>query len=124
MILGTIRFEGNVLITHRSSYKLGPATVFSVARPLFGPSLLLSAGAAGFGIAFADLLYTSELIAVGAGAVLALAIGSQVGQLKLLSRDLRGSDLASVIWGRVGRLNAIRAEIVAALRLDERGDAA
>ena len=68
-------------------------------------------GFAGFAASFADLLYPHEIGFTATIAAVVLVAGFQVGQLKLLSRDLRGSELADVIWGRYARLNTVRRNI-------------
>lgn len=117
MIFGSITIDERegAVHTHRDSYLLDQLTVASVRRPLLPIALLFGVGLVGFAARFGDLLYESEIvIAIGAGA-LALLIGTQIGQLKLLSRDLRGSELSGAVWGRYGRLNQARRGIARAL---------
>jgi hypothetical protein len=53
---------------------------------------------------------------IGGCIAVVIVAGLWVGQLKLLSRDLRGSELADVIWGSYGHLNRTRMKIVRAMR--------
>jgi hypothetical protein len=73
---------------------------------------LIALGLAAFTLAFADLLYASEMIGFAIAIALIVIAGAQIGQLKLLSRDLRGSDLSDAVWGQYRHLHAIRREIV------------
>jgi len=98
--------------THRDSYLLETLTVVSVRRPFLAGGLLFGLGFMGFAAVFGDLLYTGEVAMVFACAALVLVAGWQTGQLKLLSRDLRGSELSGVVWGRYADLNRVRGEIV------------
>jgi hypothetical protein len=115
MIFGHITVDGQAVVTHRDSYLIDKLSVVSVRRPFFLTGLLFGGAFIGFTAAFGDLLYPVE-IGVTLGLSLSVPVVlSQVGQLKLLSRDLRGSDLAGVVWGRYASLNRIRREIVATL---------
>lgn len=117
MIIGFIHIdeENGAVNTHRDSYLLDSITVASVRRPLFIGGLMCGTGFAGFTAAFADLLYTYEIITTLLIAGTAVFAASQVGQLKLLSRDLRGSELSDVIWGRYASLNGVRLRIARAM---------
>lgn len=123
MILGHIHIDENngAVSTHRDSYLLDSITVASVRRPFFIGGLGCGAGSASFAVGFADLLYTHEITLALAIAVTACIGGFQVGQLKLLSRDLRGSDLSDVIWGRYASLNAVRMRIADAMASSRKG---
>ncbi len=112
MIFGSVSVNENAVVTHRDSYLLKSLSVVSVRRVFLAPGLLFGAGFTGFGIAFSDLLYPSEIITIFSAVIAAIITGAQVGQLKLLSRDLRGSELSGVIWGRYSALNKIRTEII------------
>ena len=116
MILGSIHVAGGAVHTHRDSYLLANLTVVGVRRPLLGAAVVLGAGLAAFGIGFADLLYLEERVGLAMAGGLILLTGWQLGQLKLLSRDLRGSELAGAVFGQYGRLNRHRHEIAAAIR--------
>ncbi|MBB4305122.1 hypothetical protein GGD81_004190 [Rhodobium orientis] len=106
--------------THRDSYLLETLTVVSVRRPFLAGGLLFGGGFMGFAGVFGDLLHTGEIATVFGCAALALAAGWQTGQLKLLSRDLRGSELSGVVWGRYADLNRVRGEIVRAIGVHRR----
>ena len=126
MIAGLIDIDldDRVIHTHRDSYLIDTLSVVSVRRPLLPAGLLMGAGLAGFGLAFGDLLYPGEIAAAIVTGVAALTAGIQVGQLRLLSRDLRGSELSGVIWGRYRDLNAKRLDIARAIRGKAKGEAA
>ena len=116
MIFGTISLGDGALITHRDSYRLETLSVVSVRRPLLAPAILFALGFGGFILAFADLLYVHEMILLGGLIAAGLKSGLWLGQLKLLSRDLRGSDLSDVIWGSYAALNRSRRQIMSAMR--------
>lgn len=114
-IVGTVRVEQGAVITNRDSYLIQNLSVVSCRRPLLGPAMIISAALCLFGLSFSDLLYWGEL-AIILGAMTSLIIlGLHLGQLKLLSRDLRQSELSDVIWGGHAELQAVRSEIVSAL---------
>lgn len=120
MIFGTVTVDGEAVTTHRDSYVLAHLTVVSVRRPLLGIVLPIGAGFVGFAAAFGDLLYADEIGFFLGAAALALIAGLWLGQLKLLSRDLRGSELSGAVWGSHRSLQTVRNRIVRALR-DHRG---
>ena len=115
MIIGSVIIEGRAINTHRDSYLLENLSVVSVRRPMLLPSLMFALGIGGFGFAFADLLYSHEILIVAAAVLVGLLLGVWLGQLKLLSRDLRGSELSDVIWGSYTRLNSVRRQIITAI---------
>lgn len=115
-IFGSLHVDDRAVQTHRDSYLLDRLTVVSVRRPALGPALVFMLGFGGFGIAFADLLYTHEIRTLLIGCAGALGVGFWLGQLKLLSRDLRGSELSGAVWGSYRRLNTERKNIAAAMR--------
>lgn len=115
MIFGSVSIEKSAVNTHRDSYRLENLSVVSVRRPLLLPAILFAVGLGGFAVAFADLLYAHESAALAALVLIGLVIGFWLGQLKLLSRDLRGSELSGVIWGTYSRLNKVRRDIVTAI---------
>lgn len=116
MIFGTLIIDGEALHTHRDTYLVKGLSVISVRRPFLPIGATIAAGAGGFGAAYADLLWSGELAAIAALSTAALVAGLKVGQLNLLSRDLRGSELMGAIYGTYGHLNRLRREIVAAKR--------
>lgn len=117
MIIGSIKVNNGAVLTHRDSFILSNVSVVSVRKPYLAGTVLLCAGAIGFISTFADLLYPNELMAVGAAVLMLLTIGFQVAQLTLLSRDLKGSELSSAVWGTSGDLQRARADIVAERQL-------
>lgn len=115
MIFGYVTLEDGALITHRDSYRLESLSVVSVRRPLLAPAILFGFGLAGFTLAFVDLLYLYEMCMLAGLIAAGVKSGMWLGQLKLLSRDLRGSDLSDVIWGSYAELNRKRRKIMAAM---------
>ncbi|GMG84970.1 hypothetical protein LNKW23_41860 [Paralimibaculum aggregatum] len=116
MIFGSISIDDGAVNTHRDSYILDSLTVVSVRRPLLAPAAVIGGGFTAFSWANADLLYPTEIGTLVGASMVALVAGLWLGQLKLLSRDLRGSELSGAIWGSYRRLNHKRAEIVAKRR--------
>ncbi len=121
MKFGSVSIKNHAVITHRDSYLLDNLSVVSVRRPLLAPARLFGLGFAGFGWSFSDLLYAGEIITIVSASGFAILAGVWLGQLKLLSRDLRGSELSGVIWGGYVHLNQTRTEIVTALAQMHRG---
>lgn len=119
MIFGRVDITETSVETHRDSYLLPRLTVVSVRRPLLLSSLLVAAGAITFGVAFIDLLYLRELAALLVIALTSLVVGSRLALISLLSRDLRGSELAGMVWGTHGHLQKVRREITAAMTTNE-----
>lgn len=117
MILGSLNIDAaqGAVHTHRDSYLIAALSVVSVRRPLLPAGLMFGSGLAGFCVAFGDLLYLYEALTILAAASASLLAGWQVGHLTLLSRDLRGSELAGAVWGRFASLQIVRADIVCAL---------
>jgi len=116
MIIGTINVTEDAVITHRDSYLLNSLTVISVRRPVLVPLAMVALSGAAFGLAFSDLLFPMEIIGIGIFVSVASLIGLQVGQLKLVSRDLKNTELSSAIWGRYHALQNHRHEIVDGVR--------
>ncbi|MCB1465160.1 MAG: hypothetical protein H6882_11705 [Rhodobiaceae bacterium] len=112
LIFGSLDVRGNAVVTHRDSYLLQNLSVVSVRRPMLPASLMIGGGLIGFTIAFGDLLYVREIATILGASAASLVVGTMLGQLKLLSRDLRGSELSGVVWGHAATLNTIRAQIV------------
>jgi hypothetical protein len=115
LVIGHAEVRHGAVVTHRDSYLLKNLSVVSVRKPLLGTGFIIGGGLGGFALTFQDLLYPGELTVIGSIALLVIIAGFSVGQLKLLSRDLRGSELSGAIWGYAAHLQAIRAEIVAHL---------
>lgn len=106
------------LHTHRDSYRLDGLSVVSVRRPLLPGGIATALVAAGFVLRFGDLLHAGEIGTTLLVGLAALVLGTQAGRLSLLSRDLRGSPLAGVVWGRAASLQRARRDIVAAIHLN------
>ena len=126
MILGFISIDlaEGAIHTHHDTYLLRDISVVSVRRPFLASALTFGGGISGFAAAFLDLLYPVELstlAVIGGGIVL---LGFQVGQLSLLSRDLRGSDLSGAVWGRYASLNAKRRAVASTITTLRKGPAA
>ncbi len=116
MIFGTFTVTDDVVITHRDSYLLNSLTVVSVRRPILIPSLMVGLSGVAFGLAFSDLLFISEVAATGIIASGAIFLGIQLGQLKLVSRDLKNTELSSAVWGQYHDLQHHRHAIVEGVR--------
>ena len=115
MIFGSVDVTATSVDTHRDSYLLEQLTVVSVRRPMWITGLMTSIALCAFLIGFFDLLYVGEIAVLSGMSITALLIGWQLGQLKLLSRDLRGSELSGAIFGQYDDLNRLRREIAAAV---------
>lgn len=122
MIIGHAEVKDGELITHRDSYALSTITAVSVRRPYLAGNALLALGLGGFALQFRDLLYPEELGFLAGFAASLLLIGLLAARLSLLSRDLRGSELSSAVWGAPGDLHRIRREITAAHQVLRAGD--
>jgi hypothetical protein len=115
MIFGSVRVSGNAVETHRDTYLLSQLTVISVRRPCLAGGIMFTLGLTAFGVAFGDLLYLLEIALLFILAFGSLAAGLYLGQIQLLSRDLRGSELSCMIWGSYEELNQVRQDIFAAM---------
>ena len=115
MIIGSVSVKNGAITTHRDSYLLSNLSVVSVRKPFLAGSIMLSGAFGGFGFAFGNLLLAEEILSIVGFSTVAIFLGSQVGQLSLLSRDLKGSELSSAVWGRHSSLQDIRKDIVSAL---------
>ncbi len=113
MIIGYIDIEQGAVVTHRDSFMLSTVSVVSVRRPYLAGALMLVAGVAGFVATFHDLLYEDEMLIAGGASIALLIVGFKVAQLSLLSRDLKGTELSSAVWGTNGDLQEARTDIVA-----------
>jgi len=122
MIIGSVKIGNGAVVTHRDSYLIANLSVVGVRRPYLAGAMLLGGAFSGFGFAFIDLLYANEIISIAGMSFAAIIAGSQIGQLSLLSRDLKGSELSGAVWGRHSSLQRIRMEIVSALHTEPKGD--
>lgn len=115
MIFGKIDITPRAVETHRDSYRLEHLTVASARRGFLPFGMMITIGGSAFGWQFFDLLYPGERIGLGVCVVLSALVGIFLGQLQLLSRDLRGSELRGAVFGTYGHLNRVRREIMAAM---------
>lgn len=123
LIIGFIKINDRAVTTHRDSYLLSTITAVSVRRPFLGSSLLTGGAFLAFGAAFSDLLFVGEIAAITGLSASALLAGWQLGRLKLLSRDLKDTELSDVVWGQYRQLQEKRLEIADAMRADRSGGA-
>ncbi|MDF1803194.1 hypothetical protein [Thalassovita sp.] len=124
MLFSSITIKDNEVETRNDSYHLENLTVVSARRELLGAGLLVATTLAGFGLAFADILWPAEKIGIALVCGISLWTGLTIGRLRFHSRDLSGSELSGVIWGTYGHLNRKRREIAAAIRAAKSGGTA
>ena len=115
MIFGDFHLSNNAIHTHNDSYVLSNITTVSARRPFLGASFMLAFLLALFCWAFFDLFYASELLVIASIIGAVLFGGFSLGQFQLLSRDLKGSELSTAIWGSYQHLNNIRREVADAI---------
>ncbi len=115
MIFGKFQLSNNAIHTHNDSYVLTNITTISARRPFLGASIMLSALMVIFTLSFIDLLFMHELGIFLFSILATLFLGLWLGQLQLLSGDLRGSELGTAVWGSYAHLNRIRREIAEAV---------
>lgn len=116
MLFHPVTIQNGEVETRNDTYLLANLTVVSARRTLLGAGLLTAGALGGFGIAFADILWPGELIGIALVCGLSLYVGFSIGRLRFHSRDLNGSELSGVVWGKYGDLNVKRREIAAAIR--------
>jgi len=123
MIIGyaKVHQKTSELETHRDSYQLANLSAVSVRRPYMAGAMLLAGGAIGFTAAFGDLMQNGEIFFTVAAALAALFAGFQAGQLSLVSRDLKGTEISSALWGQHKHLQAKRREIMCAIHASRSG---
>lgn len=122
MIFGKLDFNKHTLETLNDNYDLASITAVSTRRPFLSAGLLIGGLTALFGMAFHDILYPRELVGLSIASAVALFGGLCVGQLKLVSRDLRGSPLADAVYGTYWDLKRQRPQILSRRdRARERG---
>lgn len=115
-ILGSVKVTDKAVVTHRDSYLLQTLTAVSVRRPLLVPAIVISGALVLFTLGTFDLLYWSEFVGLGIVITASLIAGTKLGQLQLLSRDLKNTELSGAIWGHHTALQIVRREIVAAMQ--------
>lgn len=111
-ILGSVEVENDAVITHKDDYFFDTLTVVSVRRPFFAPAMIVSGALMLFAIGTFDLLYVSEKLALAVVAPSIVVAGAKLGQLKLLSRDLKNTELSGAVWGEHEALQKVRRKIV------------
>jgi len=115
-ILGSVSVTDKAVVTHRDSYLLKTLTAVSVRRPLLVPAIVISIALLLFALGTFDLLYWSEFVGLAVVIAASLVAGTKLGQLQLLSRDLKNTELSGAIWGHHAALQSVRSEIVAAMQ--------
>ena len=123
MILGKLTLGDTALHTHNDSYILEGIKAVSTSRPFLSSGLMVSTLVAIFGIGFADILYVSELIALGTAISVSLILSLKIGQLRLISRDLAGAQATDAIYGTYAHLNRERRKIASAVERVKTGGA-
>lgn len=123
MILGKLRLGETALHTHRDSYVLQGISAISTRRPFLSTGLMIGALTATFTISFFDILYTTEITVLTTTTLLSVVGGLTIGQLRLVSRDLRGSPIADAVFGTYGHLNRLRPQIADAVERAKAGGA-
>ena len=113
MIFGKLTLSDTALHTHADSYMLETITAVSTRRPFLSAGLIIGGLSALFGLSFGDLLYPEEITALAVIGTLALTGGWGIGQLQLVSRDLKGSPIADAVYGTYPHLRRLRPQIVA-----------
>tara|TARA_R110002072_G_scaffold302883_1_gene489456 strand:+ start:9218 stop:9592 length:375 start_codon:yes stop_codon:yes gene_type:complete len=116
MLFSPVTVKENEVETRNDNYRLENLTVVSARRQLLGAGLMTATALAGFGVAFADILWPGEKIGIALACGISLYAGFSIGRLRFHSRDLHGSELSGVVWGTYGHLNRKRREIATAIR--------
>ncbi len=115
MIFGKLRLGANALHTHNDSYVLESISAVSTRRPFLSAGVMVSGLTAMFGVSFIDILTIGEVISLILISGLSLTGGLTIGQLRLISRDLRGSPISEAIFDSYGHLNRLRPQIAEAV---------
>ena len=123
MVFGKIRLGETALHTHNDSYVLDSISAVSTRRPFLSASLMIAGFTVGFGWSFMDILSFGELLALFSVALLSAVGGLTIGQLRLISRDLRGSPIADAVYGTYSHLNHLRPQIADAAERAKTGGA-
>ena len=125
MIIGSIKVTAKNLITNKDTYRLASLTAISVRRPFLAASLLAVIASVSFIAGFHDLLKANEILGLSIFSLSVFLMGVNVGQLTLLSRDLKGTETANAVWGSPSSLNKARHNLVEAqeVLLEKNNDA-
>ncbi|MCF6277217.1 MAG: hypothetical protein L3J16_00490 [Anaerolineales bacterium] len=123
MIFGKFHLGKTALHTHNDSYVLQGISAVSTRRPFLSTGLMIGALTATFTISFMDILRPTEITILTATALLSVVGGLFIGQLRLVSRDLRGSPIADAVYGTYGYLNRLRPQIADAVERAKTGSA-
>lgn len=123
MILGKLHLGATALHTHNDSYVLQGISAVSTRRPFLSTGLMIGALISTFTISFMDILSPTEITVLIATKLLSVVGGLTVGQLRLVSRDLRGSPIADAVFGTYGHLNRLRPQIADAVERAKAGGA-
>lgn len=114
MILGQCEVTTLAVETHKNSYRIAMISVASVDRPLLPAGLVSCLGAAGFAARFHDILYSHEIVTLIAATLAFAATSFVFGKMTFLSRDLKGMQQSTAIYGTYRHLNRLRREVMAA----------
>lgn len=123
MILGKLRLGETALHTHNDSYVLQGISAVSTRRPFLATGVMIGALTSTFTTSFLDILYPTEITVFAATALLSVVGGLTIGQLCLVSRDLRGSPIADAVFGTYGHLNRLRPQMADAVERAKAGGA-
>lgn len=121
MIFGKLELGLTALHTHNDSYVLAGITAVSTRRPLLSAGLMVGALSATFTLSFADILYPNEIAVLVIATTMSVIGGLSIGQLRLVSRDLRGSPIADAVYGTYPHLNRMRPLIADAVERAAKG---
>lgn len=116
MVFGTLELSSTSLTTHNDVYVLDGIRLVSTRRPLLSSCMTFAGLLAIFGLGTFDLLFTGELLLLLCLITSSVALGLNLGQLRLVSRDLRGSPMADAVYGTYGHLKHERLRIADAMR--------
>ncbi|MEM9699409.1 MAG: hypothetical protein AAF943_11525 [Pseudomonadota bacterium] len=116
MVFGTLELRGNSLKTHNDVYVLDGISLVSTRRPFLSSGLSFAGLLTLFGAGTIDLLYAGELLLIIGLVAVSAAIGLCIGQLRLVSRDLRGSPMGDAVYGTYGHLKGERLRIADAVQ--------
>lgn len=121
MVFGKLHLTADTLTTHNDSYVLSGLSAVSTRRPFLSSAIAMAALLILLGLGTIDILYAGEMLLIAASAGLFLGLGLTIGQLRLVSRDLRGSPIADAVYGTYGHLTRERLKIAVAVQASNRG---